>query len=44
MHLFRMLKKSNKMYRDVESKEGVTGAPCKWAELLSQDYVWDAME
>ena len=42
--MFRTLKESGKTHRDVEPKEGVTGAPRKWAELLSQDYVWSLME
>lgn len=44
VHMFRTLEESGKTYRDVEPKEGVTGAPRKWAELLSQDYVWRFME
>ena len=44
VHQFRTLHDEEKTYRDVEPKEGVTGAPRKWAELLSQDYIWDMIE
>lgn len=44
VHIFRMLKESGKTHYNMESKESVTGAPCKWAELLSQDCVWLFME
>lgn len=44
VHQFRTLLDDEKTYRDMEPKEGVTGTPRKWAELLAQDYVWDMME
>jgi len=44
VHMFRTLKENGKTHRDVEPKEGVTGAPRKWAQLLCQDYVWRFME
>ncbi|KAF8429374.1 hypothetical protein L210DRAFT_931022 [Boletus edulis BED1] len=44
VHLFRTMKEGKKTHRDVDQKEGVTGSPRKWAELLSQDYFWEFME
>ena len=44
VNLFRTHMEKNETYREVDDMEGVTGAPRKWADLLSQDYVWNMME
>ncbi|KAG6379805.1 hypothetical protein JVT61DRAFT_10350 [Boletus reticuloceps] len=38
------MKEGKQTHHNVDEKEGVTASPCKWAELLSQDYFWQFME
>ena len=44
VHRFRTEREKGATHRDSVLKDGVTGVPRKWAELLSQEYVWDFME
>lgn len=44
IHTFRKMKVAKESHKDVELKEKVTGTPRMWADMLSQDYVWDFME
>jgi hypothetical protein len=40
VHTFRMMKITGESFKDMESKEKVTGLSQMWAELLSQEYIW----
>ena len=44
VHQFHMEREKGATHRDLALKDGVTRVPRKWAELLSQEYVWDFME
>ena len=44
VHMFWTLKENRKTHRDMKPKESMTGAPCKWTQLLCQDYICRFME
>lgn len=44
VHRFRTMKVAGESFKEVELKEKVTGPPRMWADLLSQEYVWDFVE
>ena len=38
------MKAKKETHANVEMMDGVTGPPRMWADMLSQDYIWDFME
>ncbi|KAG6373147.1 hypothetical protein JVT61DRAFT_6758 [Boletus reticuloceps] len=39
-----MMKVNKEMYMDAKPKEGVKVVPCKYSELLSQEYIWEMLK